>query len=77
MTFRTLCYQFCHKLHQGHVKIEPVCPLYFTTRQNKMYQVCNTVCYFPSADVFAVLGTSQDATEHLHHHSQTIAFVPS
>lgn len=41
------------------------------------YQVGNFVRYFPRADMIAVLGTSQDATEHFNHHSQTVAFVPS
>lgn len=41
------------------------------------YQVSDTVRYFPGSNVFAVLGTRQDATKYLHHHPQTVTFVPS
>lgn len=43
----------------------------------RTYQVGDAVCDFPGADVFAVLCTSQDPTEHLHHHAQAVAFVSS
>ena len=41
------------------------------------YQVSNAVGHFPGSDVAAVLGACQDAAKHLHHHSQTVTFVPS
>ena len=47
------------------------------TKKKKTYQVGNTIRYFPRADMFAVLGAGQDPTEHLHHHSQTVAFISS
>lgn len=70
------------KEDKGHVFLNGVSTFsvkHNTSQKNKKitYQVGNTVCYFPRADMFAVLGTGQDATEHFHHHSQTVAFVPS
>ena len=39
------------------------------------YQVSHAVGHLPGADVFAVLSSREDATEHLHHHAQPIALV--